>query len=372
MHVRAALLVLAVGSVAWAGSAGADPVVPLHEMTVSKAFTGTITSVVVNGDEGSIAVVAGRSAGLKAHERWNFQQPHVDYTLRHGTLTVSTNCEEMQQVADGVYVDGFNDCLVDLTLTVPAAADLKVSDPYGSVSVAGVSGTLRLHSDSGDVAVRDVSRGSVDATSGYGRVTADGISARQVHLHTDSGNVSLRSVHSAALSATSGYGDVTAEGVSAPRVTLHSDSGGVSGQAVRATELGASSGYGTVALSHVVAPHTQARSDSGAVRLSDLTSRTLQASSGYGDVTMAHTRATDVVAHSDSGKVDADLGTAPANASVTSSYGDVTLTVPTGRYAVSATSGYGDVKVEKLTVDGRSPRLLNVHSDSGNVLVQGS
>ena len=371
MRLRATLLALCLGSVAWAGAAGAGPGVPLHEDTVTKSFPGPIHAVVVHGDEGAVSVVAGKATGLRAHEAWNFDQPTISATLRQGVLTIDTDCKERHQVAGTVYADGFNECTVDLTVTVPATTDVSVKADYGTVSASGVSGALKLRASSGSVLLADVRHGTVDASTGYGDVRAERVTAASVRLRSDGGSVTARAVRAADFAAHSGYGTVTAEAVRATTAEVTSDSGEVTLSGLRATQLVARSGYGPVNVRSSSASVAQLRASSGSVMATGLISRAMQVSSGYGDITLSRTQASNLFARSDSGSLAVELTRAPDNASVSSGYGKASLTVPTGRYAVSATSGYGQVHVEQITVDPHADKLLSVYSDSGDVLVRG-
>ncbi len=370
--VRRTLLAAGLGAVVCAPAASAKQIVPIHEATVFNTITGVIRSVVVHGDQGTITVVAGKSAGLKAHEAWNFDQPTITTSLRRGVLTVTTDCKEHTQVASGVYVDGFNDCLTDLTLTVPSTADLHITNAYGPVSVSGISGQIRLHSDSGAVAVSNVRSGSVDASSSYGKVSGQNLSADAVRLASDNGDVSAINVTTTKLLEHTGYGTVTAQQVNAPTVTLSSDNGDVTVRVLQATSLNAATTYGTLTLAHIEAPIVLAQDGNGAVKVATTNSRTLQVTTGYGPVSLSSVRSTNLLARSDNGDVQVNLASAPENAALSSGYGKANLTVPTGGYAVSATSDYGLATITGITVDPHATRLLSVHSDNGDVSVTGS
>jgi DUF4097 and DUF4098 domain-containing protein YvlB len=372
MRVRALTLALGAVVLATSGSATASPTPTLHEASASRALPGVIRSVVVDGDQGSISLVAGKVAGLRAHEKWNVTRPTFTASLSGGVLRITTDCKENTQVANGVYLQGFNDCAEDLILTVPASVNLNVTSGWGDISSVGISGALLLHSDDGAVSVSRVARGSIDASSGYGSVRATAVTARTVALRSTNGVLAATGVRATSLAEHSGYGTVTADDVRASRVDLSTDNGGIDVRTVTADAVAVSSGYGSVTLNAIKAPLVTAHGTNGAVTLGNVLARSASATSGYGPVSLSDVTGAVVIAHSDNGTVEVALPVAPTRAAISSGYGKVALTVPAGRYALSASTGYGVLTISGIAIDSRAPRVLGVHSDNGSVSVTGA
>ena len=93
--------------------------------------------------------------------------------------------------------------------------------------------------------------------------------------------------------------------------------------------------------------------------------------SAAGDVTATSITANSFLADSSAGTVQALLVSSPTSATATSDAGDVTLSVPTGAYAVRASTSAGEVAVTGITNQAGAPRHLTARSDAGDVTVKG-
>ncbi|HET7662009.1 MAG TPA: DUF4097 family beta strand repeat-containing protein [Rhodanobacteraceae bacterium] len=154
---------------------------------------------------------------------------------------------------------------VDLTLKLPAGADVKVVNQIGFVHAKGLHNTLALQTDSGDISTSD--------TSGDLRITADSGDVQTVDhkgpatLHTDSGDVTLRHV-TGNINVDTDSGDLTGEDLHGAVLALHTDNGdirlhGISG------ELKISTDSGDIDLSHVQqVSRTRINTDNGDIRMS--------------------------------------------------------------------------------------------------------
>src|SRR5690348_10279919 len=139
-----------------AATAQAKQVVPLHSADIAQGITGSFRSVVINDDEGAVTVAPGRTASLRAQEDWNFHQPTLSTSIRRDVLTITLNCADYQSVGGVVSadpVDLVNDCIDDLSVTLPAATPIEVTDFTGAITTTGMRGGQRLHTDSGDLKI---------------------------------------------------------------------------------------------------------------------------------------------------------------------------------------------------------------------------
>ena len=334
MRLRPVIALIGMAMVLCASASFAGQIEPRHDRTITKPLQAGIRSVIVQVDSGFVKVASGRAAVLTAHQSWDNNEPSLDVSIKNGVLKIVADCKENQPILGVVVVSGFNNCTQDLTLTLPTNVDLDINAQYGAVSVAKVSGVIKLVSGNGDVHVSEVHGRSLDAHSYYGQVQADHVVASKVSLHSDNGDVGASTVTSSTMTVESSYGSLTAE-------RIHSDS---------------------LAL----------RADNGQVGLDSLSTNTLEVNAGYGVVTGKALHAAKLTVSDKNGDVDIATLTAPTSATISSNYGNVALSVPSGRYAVSATTDYGKVTLEGLTVDRRAGRYLDVHSDNGDVTVSGS
>ena len=313
-----------------AGSAVASQIVPTHETTETKQIHDAVSSVHVVADVGAITVRPGSATSVSAHEEWNFQQPKLQVSVSSGRLDVSITCGDGTQVgpADLALL---NDCTDDLTLTIPAEADLVASSGDGNVTTAGMRATQHLTSDVGKVAVSNAV-GALVASTSDGEITATDVDAPNVLLRSDRGDVVASSV----------IGDLTA-----------------------------SSSDGVVSLTRVRAGTIAAHSDTNDVSVSNSRATRVVAGTSSGRLRVIGVRAEAFALTNDTGSVLLHTVNAPRNISARTSDGAVAVEVPAGRYAVDAHSTDGQVHVSGLTRSAAAARHITARSDTGNVRVTG-
>jgi hypothetical protein len=110
---------------------------------------------------------------------------------------------------------------------------------------------------------------------------------------------------------------------------------------------------------------------SGTIHLSGVRS-SVKLSSGSGDITAAGFCGFSFSATSDSGKVDVRSQCSADRLEARSRSGDVTVTVPGGRYVVDAQSDAGDVHVRGVDPVEESGFQIQAQSGSGDVTVESS
>jgi hypothetical protein len=113
----------------------------------------------------------------------------------------------------------------------------------------------------------------------------------------------------------------------------------------------------------------------GATDFGDVTTKGLRGAeklaSDFGDITASRVSASTISAVTDHGKVDLGLITAPKKASARSSFGDVSVRVPSGTYAVSVKTEYGETSVTGLRQSRDATRRIAASSSYGDVTVAG-
>jgi hypothetical protein len=366
-----ARIAIAVGCLALplaAGAAMADPIsTHLHSETVTKAISGTVTSVHVDGDNSAVVIVPGRASSVTASLKWDVNRPTVTISLSKGVLTVKARCHDAVLQGPVIYVSGTPSCADDLRLVVPSATDVAVSTG-GPVSISRVAGDLDLRGALMSVTQVRSSRVRIAAT---GEVHLESVTAPVVQASSSNGPVSARSLTSRSVTLSSGYGSVSATAVTARSLTASTAQGDVNVGRVRAALIDLSSGYGNVGAVDVDSPDVSATSDQGTVSVARLSGDRLSMKSGYGDVLVDSTSASHVTASSAQGQVNVVLTKAPDLARATSGYGAVSLMVPAGRYAVDASTSYGQTSVSGIVRDDSAPRQLIATSSQGDVTVTG-
>jgi hypothetical protein len=199
----------------------------LNEVTREIALSGTIRSVIVRTDMGHIVVAPASSHKIRIHETWNYARSTVTHSLASGVLTVIANCPR-----DNL---NFNKCSDDLTLFVPSAVTVDAKSRFGDVVTKSLKGAEKLSTDFGDIVASKLSASSISASTDYGRVVFDLVSAPtkafgssnfgdvsmkvpagvyDVTADTDFGDVSVKGITrdgdaTRQLTATSNYGDIS-------------------------------------------------------------------------------------------------------------------------------------------------------------------
>src|SRR3954454_1224234 len=133
--LAAAVVTAMVGAAVGAIGAGADPIVPMHEVSSTTAVHGVVRALDLADDFGNVVVKAGTRLSVAAHEQWNYEQPTLTMTVKNQVLSVRATCPNL---VSGPYVymgdPGVNDCAIDLTVVVPSVTAVTVELDGGSVN----------------------------------------------------------------------------------------------------------------------------------------------------------------------------------------------------------------------------------------------
>lgn len=298
--------------------AQAGQIIPAHSQDVRRVVSSPVSSLVVTGDYSNVTLRPGRTLSVLAHEEWNLYQPELLVEVRDGVLKVSISCGRPDGAAaalGGGLTDTANDCVDDLTVTVPTGVEVQAQTGSGNVQSTGLRGEQQLRTGAGDLDVRNATGPDISAITGNGDVHASSVTAGVLDTRTDAG-------------------DVTVSGIRA------------------STRIDVTSGNGTL-------------------RLTDLRARSLSASTNAGDVLAQGLRTSLVLLRTANGTINSRLDAAPDDLTARSDSGDVTVDVPSGRYDVQADTASGLVRVTGLTSDPDSRHHLRAHTGAGDVTVRG-
>lgn len=126
---------------------------------------------IVPGTDGSVQVQATKSVRALSHDQAEQELDAITITASQTGNTVNI---EVHQPSFNGFTFGFNSRSVDMTVTVPAASNLNVTQAAGTLDANGITGQL----------IADVSAGTVNLTD---MTMADGsrlsVSAGTVNLH---------------------------------------------------------------------------------------------------------------------------------------------------------------------------------------------
>jgi len=287
---------------------------------------------------------------VTAHKTaWGRDEADAQVSLNDLTVTMdqtgNTVTVKVDQPSQVVFAGVVREGRVDFTVQVPAEAEVEAATGYGEVSASGLTGGAVLTSRSGEVSASGL-EGTVELRSDYGDVTLERAEPDTVTAHSGSGSVTLEQVDAAGtVELTSDYGNVRFEGGAADEVTASTSSGRVTLTDLDvAGAVEAHSDYGNVSVTRVAAPGGYTlESSSGDVELDGATGN-VSAESGYGDVSVSNAEAVTLSLLSQSGKVtfSGSLGAGPHT--LRSNYGNVDLRLPPDTAAdVELSTGYGSI-----------------------------
>lgn len=162
--------------VSWASSTG----------ETLRRTAAEITSVVVDTNVGSVVVTparTGRPTSVVVRLDYSLFRPDVEITDDAGVLNVTANCRELPLPED---------CSVDIVLTLPIDAALRVHTDVGDVDVTGGEGLVDLDSNAGQVTGRDLRSAEVRASTDVGDVSLTFLDPpRDVSAQSNVGDVTI-------------------------------------------------------------------------------------------------------------------------------------------------------------------------------------
>ncbi|MFI1166890.1 DUF4097 family beta strand repeat-containing protein [Streptomyces sp. NPDC020801] len=220
------VITVAACGLAVAGLSACSSTKPHKNKTVSYQENAPVRTLVIKGDVGDIEV-SGGGTSVSVTEKHRFQkvEPVTSHTVANGTLTLGYSCNDPQ-------------CGVDYMVKVPAGTAVQISDSTGDIKLSQLSG-------------------AVEATTGSGKIAADGLSSPQAQFTTDTGDVEAGFAKSPwAASVKVSTGDVTFTLPTSTKyaVDAHSTTGEVHVEvpqdADAANRITAKVGTGNVTVSH--------------------------------------------------------------------------------------------------------------------------
>ncbi|MDL4775714.1 MULTISPECIES: DUF4097 family beta strand repeat-containing protein [Thermomonosporaceae] len=232
-----------------------------HEDRSYNAPAG-ITALKVGSGTGRIEIVASDSPAIKVRERLSWSndgnKPVPQHVTRGDALSLSATCART--------VLGDARCGISYRVQVPRATSVQVEGHDGPVSVAGLTGTVRISTDDGPITAGDLRTTSLIASSGDGAIEISG-RAGTADVRTDAGPITATGLTADRLTARTGDGAIRLTG-RATTADLHTDTGPITASGLTADRLTARTGDGAVRLGLASAPGTvDVKTDIGRVRL---------------------------------------------------------------------------------------------------------
>lgn len=224
-----ALGVLAVLGLVVLGAVGVVTELFQQERTDTRSYPGTISTLAVSTDVGSIRVQAGPAGSavrVAQFTQWSFREPAATGRLDGDVLRLEGFCRSP-----------LGRCSVDFDVTVPADTILLLTSSTGSVRVDGATTDVTASTSTGDLDLRNLAAARLTATTSTGNVTAEFTKApTSVRARTSTGDLTVVVPDDDTLydvDATTSIGDVfvdralVAERTPAPRIEARSSTGSV-------------------------------------------------------------------------------------------------------------------------------------------------
>ena len=171
-------------------SAGTMGVVAMFlEHRLTQTSTLVAGRLVVTDDVGDVVVHAGPAGQIRVVRTWHWSAsrpadaatPLTGPADSHGTATIDNRC-------GGGF--GFDNCSVDLDITMPPETALQISITTGDVRVDGSAGPLQVRSATGDITATGLRTADPVLEAGVGDVSAHfAAPPDEVHVSSTTGDV---------------------------------------------------------------------------------------------------------------------------------------------------------------------------------------
>jgi hypothetical protein len=358
--------------------------------SVQKRFqAGSVSSLKADTDYGSIEIIPMESGKDEIHvqatKTVHGSDPSDKLKTLLSSVTIQADLVNGALVLTSTHPADFNNqnisVSIDYVLTVPPRLALALRTGSGAISVNGALGGGKLHSDYGDIKMKDVG-GALDVSTSSGSISVER-AANAIVAKSSYGNITLNNI-SGDIDADTQSGTISVHSVDkASTVKLHSGYGNVSLDGGCGT-VDASSTSGVVTLNDCrITNHLKLHSDYGNVEATNVTSQqpelNAELTTQSGSATF-NGEASDLMLHSDYGSVNGELGAALPlrTATLRSSSGSVSLTLPaTASARVNASTSSGTVDLGNgdngssgsLTL-GSGAAQVNLESSYGNVVLR--
>lgn len=213
----------------------------------------------------------------------------------------------------------------DVTVKVPAGAELEVLHGVGEITANGVAGNIRLDNQSGSVHALDIA-GAVIIDTGSGGVSAEGVR----------GN----------LSVDTGSGEVEVDRCAGDEIAVDTGSGSVKVSAVTCKSLSVDTGSGEVRATELAAESASIDTGSGSVELiltlCGAGPYTIDTGSGGIELRLPAEASATIEADTGSGGIHADL---PGVKILSKERDSISATMGSGRAKIELSTGSGSIRL---------------------------
>ncbi len=382
------------------------------ENSVTLKVTDDAGSVTITGaDVKTVQIKAIKTAYAVSQSRAEAELQDIKYniTQQDNTVTITYSTPDIITDPPGINVLNANQDTVDFIITVPSDTTADVEAGAGEVNISDINGSAGITNSFGDVTVRnirgkltvDTKSGKVDAalidagsenielSSGFGEVSLEKASGKDIRLDSNSGILKVTNVNASGdVEMSTDFGDTRFDSGSANRLHVDTNSGKVTLSALDLSgDLTAKSDFGEISIEKVKATSYDLQTNSGSITADGVLGK-VKAHSGYGSVTVKNATGVSLDLSTQSGSVvfEGSLGGGPHT--VHSDFGAINLTLPAdSALNVDLTTNFGTIKSDiPITVilsgdikkDHQTGTMndggdqLTVETDRGNISIEAS
>jgi DUF4097 and DUF4098 domain-containing protein YvlB len=356
---------------------------------------------VATGTDGQVKIVAEKTA-------WGADEAEAQKELEELVVLVEQDGDTVDislQRPDQMNVLNLRPDIwsVEFTITVPAEAsvtldssngdlvlsgitgDADLQTGFGDIEVSGLSGAVILKTTNGNITATDInSKGDVSLTSEFGNITAERISAANGSIGSTNGLLNIREIDASGdLKIGSDFGSISLVNSKAGTVEIRSTNGKITLENVDVEgTVTIHNDFGDQTLNAVDASIYDLKSRNGRISLNQARG-SVTAQSDFGDVEALNVEDGTINLSSKNGAVTFSGSLAAGPHSITSDFGNVTLTLPgeTG-LDIDLQTSFGKISSDfEITVSGAlenkhwvgkfngGGEQLTVKTNNGNITI---
>ncbi|MGA2651313.1 MAG: DUF4097 family beta strand repeat-containing protein [Terracidiphilus sp.] len=217
-HLLLATAMLALAIPALASEATFDRTLTVSGRVELSVGTGSGNIHITPGPDNRVHVIG------KVHSNWGDSDEHVRQIAANPPIEQAGNIIHIGKHNDGEN-EGMHHVSIDYEIEAPANTYLDAASGSGNVTDDGVGENSKLNTGSGNVHATGL-HGGFSVGTGSGNIYADQTGNGDVKAETGSGNIELRNLHGG-LKATTGSGDIKVAGTPTEGWRLETGSGKV-------------------------------------------------------------------------------------------------------------------------------------------------
>ncbi|MBE0687399.1 MAG: DUF4097 family beta strand repeat protein [Anaerolineaceae bacterium] len=296
---------------------------------------------------------------------------------------------------------------IDFKMDIPINTSVSFETKNGDLYAANLLGGVDLDTSFGNVEVRDIQDGKVNADSKNGNITLRGINVVDfpVSVKTEFGDVNIFQANAEQLTASitngrmslenikvtgdidisNNFGDVGYRSGQASNLKVNSVNGKITLTGVKVDEkLIAYTDFGNVELAETLAADYDLLTKNGRIDLNGAENANIKVVTDFGDIELVNIKSSIIDAETKNGSIIVNGSLAEGNHRMTSDFGSITLRMPANQSVdCDIKTNFGKINSEfELTVSGAIDEkhfvgkindgggLLTIETQNGNITLE--